>query len=164
MKILTLVLILSITIASVGCGGMVTAAEAQNSAHPPGFTQSSKIFDQGNGFYDIGAEFLAPAGFSKADLPFTITPGATVTHFHATASWNAACVGDVLAVLVIDGHRVTPIILKTAGGAQNLMVNYDIPYPTGTGAALLHVEANPGCAGHYANMNSFEIQGTLEVQ
>lgn len=159
---LALLLIVGITFGSAGCG---TPAHATAATQAPGFTAGSKIKDQGNGFFDIGAEFLAPAGFSKADLPFTLPANLTVAHFRATVSWNAPCQGDVLAVLFIDGQRFAPIILKTLNGAQTLMVNYDLPYPTGSGVASLHVEANPVCSGPYAHAySSFEIQGSLVTQ
>lgn len=161
MKIISaLLLVLCLTLGT-GCG---IPSSAQTVTHPPGWTPSSTVSDQGNGFFDIGAEFLAPVGFYKADIPFQLPSGHTIAHFHATASWNAPCKGDVLAVIFIDGKRSMPIIIKTDGGAQNVSINYDLPYPTGSGNALLHAEANPECSGHYAGMSSFEIQGSLEVQ
>src|SRR5229473_351969 len=100
--IISLLMLLSIVWGSTACG---TAHASGGGTQPPGFTPSSHVDNQSNGIFRIGAEALMPSGFYKTDLAFALPPNQTIVKFQTTASWNAPCQGDVLAILEIDGVK-----------------------------------------------------------
>lgn len=151
-----------------GCGVAATPASAQT-ARQPGFTNtSSPLHALGNGVYRLSAEALFQddhiAGLGSYNTAFELPSNLTIVRIQGTISWANSCAGDVLTSINIDGMGVYPIILKGKNSSVNEYFDFSIPYPTGSGAAVLHMEANPGCSGDYAGMSSAEIHALIQVQ
>ena len=122
--------------------------------------------------YAVGMEANRLDSDQNGDLLFKLPPHRSFSKLQGTLSLTvldttaATCripdkFGEVVAILVIDGRRVAPMILKVRGDKEalheNVFVNYDVPVPYFEGSARLMFEAW-GCP------MDVEFQGILQIK